>query len=284
VWWVLLGVASSIGLGTGLHTFVLYLGPHIAKVTLVGYECGFIPGMLPSRYSFSTFEDCPETNPEGISFWTIVMAVQLESFLWGLGTALGELPPYFIAKAARLANTKVEEIDELEKLDKTQFINRVKAFVTNSLVNYGFITVLLMASIPNPLFDLAGLMCGHFGISLWVFLGAAIIGKAFIKVHIQMLFTVFLFSEHHLETVLSFIEGNLSFLKLSLSEMVAKQRQLLHKPELSQSEKGTISQLWDLFIFLMVGFFVVSLLNSLVRRELVTFTQAKVQENKQKKD
>ena len=33
-YWILLGVASSIGLGTGLHTFVLYLGPHIARVTL----------------------------------------------------------------------------------------------------------------------------------------------------------------------------------------------------------------------------------------------------------
>lgn len=29
-YWIGLGVASSIGLGTGLHTFVLYLGPHIA--------------------------------------------------------------------------------------------------------------------------------------------------------------------------------------------------------------------------------------------------------------
>lgn len=31
-YWIILGVASSIGLGTGLHTFVLYLGPWIAKV------------------------------------------------------------------------------------------------------------------------------------------------------------------------------------------------------------------------------------------------------------
>lgn len=33
-YWILLGVASSIGLGTGLHTFVLYLGPWIAKVDI----------------------------------------------------------------------------------------------------------------------------------------------------------------------------------------------------------------------------------------------------------
>ena len=33
-WWIALGIASSVGFGTGLHTFVLYLGPHIAKVTM----------------------------------------------------------------------------------------------------------------------------------------------------------------------------------------------------------------------------------------------------------
>jgi hypothetical protein len=31
---MVLGIASSIGLGTGLHTFVLYLGPWIAKVII----------------------------------------------------------------------------------------------------------------------------------------------------------------------------------------------------------------------------------------------------------
>jgi len=36
----MLGVLSSIGLGTGLHTFVLFLGPHIAEVTAAAYTCG----------------------------------------------------------------------------------------------------------------------------------------------------------------------------------------------------------------------------------------------------
>ena len=35
----LLDMLASVGLGTGLHTFLLYLGPHIASVTLVTYEC-----------------------------------------------------------------------------------------------------------------------------------------------------------------------------------------------------------------------------------------------------
>jgi len=31
-YWVILGVLSSIGLGSGLHTFVLFLGPHIVRI------------------------------------------------------------------------------------------------------------------------------------------------------------------------------------------------------------------------------------------------------------
>ena len=57
-YWILLGVASSIGLGTGLHTFVLYLGPHIAKVTLAANQCNAVPQLMPSRWRFSYFEPC----------------------------------------------------------------------------------------------------------------------------------------------------------------------------------------------------------------------------------
>lgn len=57
-YWIILGVASSIGLGTGLHTFVLYLGPHIAKVAMVATACGHLPDMLPSRWNFDHFGKC----------------------------------------------------------------------------------------------------------------------------------------------------------------------------------------------------------------------------------
>lgn len=53
LYWLGLGVLSSVGLGTGLHTFLLYLGPHIAAVTLAAYECGtldFPSPPYPDRY------------------------------------------------------------------------------------------------------------------------------------------------------------------------------------------------------------------------------------------
>ena len=59
-WWVGLGIASSIGFGTGLHTFVLYLGPHIAKVTMAANACNYVPESMPSRWAFHHFKQCPE--------------------------------------------------------------------------------------------------------------------------------------------------------------------------------------------------------------------------------
>jgi len=57
-YWLILGVASSIGLGTGLHTFVLYLGPHIAKVAIASTHCNYIPEMIPSKWTFDHFAEC----------------------------------------------------------------------------------------------------------------------------------------------------------------------------------------------------------------------------------
>merc|ERR1712226_1078799 len=106
-WWILLGILSSVGLGTGLHTFLLYLGPFIAKVTLAAYECettNFQPEVYPDKILCPGEKGTYQTM--AISLLTIMSKVRLESFMWGAGTAIGELPPYFMARAARLAGLK----------------------------------------------------------------------------------------------------------------------------------------------------------------------------------
>ena len=61
-WWIGLGILSSVGFGSGLHTFVLYLGPHVANVALIAGECNTVPDMLPSRWNFHHFKDCSKGN------------------------------------------------------------------------------------------------------------------------------------------------------------------------------------------------------------------------------
>ena len=50
--WFVLGVLSSIGLGTGAHTFLLFLGPLIAETTTAAYTCMNLSFDLhgPERY------------------------------------------------------------------------------------------------------------------------------------------------------------------------------------------------------------------------------------------
>ena len=66
-----MGVLSSVGLGTGLHTFLLYLGPHIASVTMAAYECGSTDFPEPP-YPDSII--CPESE-EGESSMAAAMTV-----------------------------------------------------------------------------------------------------------------------------------------------------------------------------------------------------------------
>lgn len=152
-YWILLGIASSIGLGSGLHTFVLYLGPHIAKVTLAANECAYFPEMNPNRWEFTDFKVCTEhpTSESYNNFWSILFNVQLEAFLWGFGTAIGELPPYFMSLGASKAgkhNDELEEIIESEAhKDSISFMDKAKIFLYNHLKQHGFITVLLCASV-----------------------------------------------------------------------------------------------------------------------------------------
>ncbi|KAF9414307.1 Vacuolar membrane protease, partial [Entomortierella beljakovae] len=97
-YWTLLGIASSVGLGTGLHTFILFLGPHIAEVTLTAYKCGNTNFDVRGDYRFHC--KSPQTDAAlHITLYAIFKAVQWESFFWGFGTAIGELPPYFVARA-----------------------------------------------------------------------------------------------------------------------------------------------------------------------------------------
>uniref|UniRef100_A0A3Q2GJU4 Vacuole membrane protein 1 n=1 Tax=Cyprinodon variegatus TaxID=28743 RepID=A0A3Q2GJU4_CYPVA len=205
-YWVGLGILSSVGLGTGLHTFLLYLGPHIASVTLAAYECGSVEFPEPPYPDqiVCPHEGAPTSGtgaeqvgvradgmvePAGlqgsISLWTIMSKVRLEACMWGAGTAIGELPPYFMARAARLSGSDPDDEDYQkfeEMLDQTE-----------------------SAQIPNPLFDLAGLTCGHFLVPFWTFFGATLIGKAVIKMHIQKLFVIITFSKHIVEQMVSFI-------------------------------------------------------------------------------
>lgn len=290
-YWVGLGILSSVGLGTGLHTFLLYLGPHIAAVTLAAYECKSVDFPEPP---YPTEIVCPDTDSEtAISMWTIISKVRLEAFMWGAGTAIGELPPYFMARAARLSGADLDddEFEELEELIeekkspkemhisfkrgisevKQSFLEKAKVSVHNLVQRVGFFGILLCASIPNPLFDLAGITCGHFLIPFWTFFGATLIGKAIIKMHIQKLFVIFLFSEHHVETVVSLIGKFPKYGKVLQTPfkdyLKAQKTKLHHKPGAAVKGDGgnILAWVFEKVVLVMVAYFLLSIINSMAQ-------------------
>ncbi|KAK3021576.1 hypothetical protein RJ639_046283 [Escallonia herrerae] len=289
LWWVALGVASSIGLGSGLHTFVLYLGPHIALFTIKAMQCcrvdiksaPYDTIQLKRRPSWLE-KDCSEFGPplfsslhgSRVPLSSILPQVQLEAILWGIGTALGELPPYFISRAARMSGSNLDVMEQVSSAEDNGVIathlNHMKRWFLSHSQYLNFFTILVLASVPNPLFDLAGIMCGQFGIPFWEFFLATLIGKAVIKTHIQTVFIISVCNnqlldliENKLIWVLSLVPGFASVLPNLIAKLHAVRDKYMATPHPVPShgkvKKWDLSftSIWNTVVWLMIiNFFI----------------------------
>ncbi|CAK9302385.1 unnamed protein product [Gordionus sp. m RMFG-2023] len=132
--WFGLGILSSIGIGTGLHTFILYLGPFLANVTIAAHKCQSLNFPSPP-YPDKIW--CPKIKwllwmnlfSKKISIFNIYSKVYKEVLIWGFGTAIGELPAYFLGRNARLT----EAIYKKKRLSKT-FEKFIECDTVNSYI------------------------------------------------------------------------------------------------------------------------------------------------------
>lgn len=305
-WWLSLGIMSSIGLGSGLHTFVLYLGPHIARFTLKATACGRVD-FKSAPYDTAqwhqepswTRKDCSNFGPPvfqhipsehggyySVPLLQLMAAVQLESFLWGIGTAVGELPPYFVSRAARLSGEKVKELEELEQeapAEGNHVFQRLKLWMFSHARSFGFFTILAFASVPNPLFDLAGITCGHFLVPFWKFFLATAIGKSICKTSLQTVFIVTVFNARSveiLELVLERILGEVPLLKDQLPSLLNAIDDVRNRfSGAEQKNSGlqlTLSTIWSTFVLLMLIIFFASVVSSTARGYLIEQQQAEL--------
>ncbi|KAJ9550516.1 hypothetical protein OSB04_014561 [Centaurea solstitialis] len=299
LWWVALGVASSIGLGSGLHTFVLYLGPHIAFFTIKAMQCGRVDiksaiydTIQLNRSPSWLNKDCSEfgpslfSSPNGtqVPLTSILPQVQVEAILWGLGTALGELPPYFISRAASLSGDRIDVAEELDASSSeakgvTSNLNQMSRWFLSHAQYLNFFTILVLASVPNPLFDLAGIMCGQFGIPFWKFFLATLIGKAIVKTHIQTVFIISVcnnqlldWMENELIWMLSFIPGLASTLPKIIAKLHAIKAKYMAAPiPVTSNIKVkswdlSFASVWNSIVWLMLLNFFVKIVNSTAQR------------------
>jgi membrane protein YqaA with SNARE-associated domain len=116
--------------------------------------------------------------------------ISLECFLWGLGTAIGEIPPYALCYSARAVGKKNKDFEEAFT-NPTEEENRSKLsrymgswleWMLRLVERHGLIAVVLLSAWPNAAFDMCGMACGHFLMPFWTFFSGLVLGKAFIKV------------------------------------------------------------------------------------------------------
>ena len=106
--WVGLGILSSIGLGSGLQSGVLFLFPHIIKTCLAAQTCKTVDFVSTTNIWFRSPKNlfkCPELTYEStpVTFYGLWHKVFFVCFLQAAGTAIGEIPPFYMTRAARLA-------------------------------------------------------------------------------------------------------------------------------------------------------------------------------------
>ncbi|CAN0331621.1 unnamed protein product [Ectocarpus sp. 6 AP-2014] len=244
VWWVGLGTVSSVGLGCGFQTGVLFLFPHIMKTCLAVEECNSLDFPSSGDMWFSASDAIFSCGPEDelfnaasgevlagadedfllgggvgghaasqVSFLGTFMKVYPACLLWGIGTAIGEIPPYALSRAAAEAGEEADEDEELLDLEnrdpkllgKFDLVTRIKMWMIGLLKRKGFMGVFLLASVPNMAFDLCGMCCGHFMMPFSTFFSAVLLGKAGVKIILQTAFFTMAFHEHHLEAFISVI-------------------------------------------------------------------------------
>ncbi|ORC89738.1 uncharacterized protein TM35_000112720 [Trypanosoma theileri] len=224
IWWLVLGILSSVGLGTGMHSGLLFLFPHIYLSCAAADSCKnsnywTYPVNLFYGPRDRTFLCIAPTTTTSVSIIARLLKVIPACVLWGAGTAIGEIPPYALSYAAARQGKRHGELEEASKYD---VLNHMKVWTLDKIKRYGFWAILLLAAWPNMAFDLCGMACGQFLMPFWTFFGATFIGKALIKVNMQAVFFVYLFSGNNVERIIRRV-GNAVAHVIPLPSFIAPQ-------------------------------------------------------------
>lgn len=109
----------------------------------------------------------------------------------GSGETTTEMRSLMMKILVALSGGKSEELADFEaglekSAEQRTFKEQLTYWLYHGMKRLGFFGILFFASIPNPLFDLAGIICGNFLVPFATFFGATFLGKACIKASLQV--------------------------------------------------------------------------------------------------
>jgi len=261
-WCFVLGVLSSIGLGTGMHSGLLFLFPFIAEVCLAASVC---ESSDFATHGAGRFE-CSSDN-SGYTFVGIFSKIYWPCFVWATGTAVGEIPPYLIAFARAEAGKENQEIEEARssQIGKFDLVGRAHAWTLRIVEEYGFWAVVALSAWPNAFFDMCGITCGAFQMPFWTFLGGVWVGKAWIKVQCQAVFFITIFSDTFLDYALLFFKKYIPNLHDFMRDFLNESREALKSGDTSDKKTPWIQYIWQWFILFFTSWFAISCIENLAQ-------------------
>lgn len=139
-----------------LTVFLVIEREEIQALKAYGYPGIFLFSILANATIFVPVPGVMFTSAMGAVFNPLFVSIAA-----GTGAALGELSGYLAGFSGQAV---VEGSERYQR-------------VVRWMEKYGGITILVLAFVPNPLFDLAGIVAGILKMPIWKFLIYCIIGK-----------------------------------------------------------------------------------------------------------
>ena len=157
----------QIGFAILVVAAVLYFSKDIEKLRDYGYLGAFVISVLSSATLFF-----PAPGWVAVIAMSSVLNPLYLGIIAGVGSAIGELTGYIAGDGARdILNKNIRETKKIE----------------NWVKKYDMLAIFFFAFIPNPLFDVAGIISGGLKIPWWRYLIACAAGRVLRYVLLAML-------------------------------------------------------------------------------------------------
>ena len=138
-------------------TVLLYLNrDQVGKLEVLGYPGIFLISLLSNATLILPVPGVLFTSAMGAIFNPIWVALAA-----GTGAALGEISGYLVGFSGQPV------------IENKKWYDRI----TSWMKKYGDVTIFVLAVIPNPLFDIAGMVAGALKMPVWRFLLWSWLGK-----------------------------------------------------------------------------------------------------------
>lgn len=144
------------------------------RFSTFGYAGVFLANLASTATVFIPVPGLTATGQTLINEQGAILNPFLVGLLGGLGMALGEVTAY----AAGAVGSEMAKEGQLQAPRPIRgAVERVIRWVDWLMDRYAFATLLVLAAIPNPTFEFAGITAGAVRMNFWRFMAAVTIGK-----------------------------------------------------------------------------------------------------------